>query len=152
MSAVVRECSFAELSGAPNFGVLTAAYAAECALAGLPEPRAHIDLYLKLEAMGVMHTFCAYLDDELIGFAIALVSVIPHYSEIVATMESWFVAAEHRKSGAGMLLQRAVEDVAREKGALGLLISAPMHSQLANVMTARAAYRETNRVFFRAFT
>lgn len=147
---VVRACAFAELSGAPNFAALTEEYAKESRLAGLPEPKAHIAGYLALEAAGVMQTVCAFLADELIGFAIALVVVLPHYSVPVASMESFFVAASRRRTGAGLALRRAVERIAHERGAVGLLISVAVGSRLANVMKRSRSYRETNRVFFKA--
>jgi GNAT superfamily N-acetyltransferase len=134
---------------APGIQTLIDAYAKECANAGLPHPYPDKTLYERLFASGMMYVFGAFDAGELIGFAVVLICPNPHYGVPLACVESIFVAKGKRKTGAGMRLIAAIEARAREKGAAGLLISAPVESGAAKVMAAR--YRETNREFFKKF-
>ena len=77
-----------------------------------------------------------------------LVPVLPHFGRKVGVSESYFVAAEYRKTGAGLRLLHAAEEAAREAGAVGVLVSAPTGGILERVMPG-VGYRETNRVFFK---
>lgn len=150
MSLVVRKSTIAEIVAYPNLGELLEEYAVESAIHGLPHPKAKIDLYEQLEAVGILYAISAFLDDILVGFIFVVSPIIPHYSEKISTTESFFVAKEYRKTGAGTKLRHAAEQYAKEIGALGLLISAPIGSDLAKVLP-RVGYAETNRVFFRNF-
>lgn len=146
----VQVCSWLRFSAFKEFPALLAEYADESSIAGLPAACHHEASYLALERAGVMHILCAILDGELIGFVIVLVNVNPHYSVKLAVVESIFVAGKHRKSGAGLLLRKHAEQIAKEQGAVGFLLSAPAGSRFAKVMERDKAYRETNRVFFRS--
>jgi GNAT superfamily N-acetyltransferase len=73
---------------------------------------------------------------------------MPHYSVRIAVGESFFVSAEHRKTGAGLKLLKAAEDYAKEINSSGLLISAPLGGNLAEILP-HVGYVETNRVFFK---
>lgn len=146
---LIQQCTFADLVAAPAFAKLADEHATESVRVGLPV-NLHTPGYEALEASGMSTLFAAYHEGELVGFANVLVAVMPHYSEPLATIESIFVASAHRNTGAGTALLRAVEHVAREKGAAGLLVSAPIGGRLADVMGRKRDYRETNRVFYRA--
>lgn len=145
---VVRDASILEIAAAPGIDALLADYAAESAIAGLPAPAARLETYRRLEASGLLRTIVATIGGTPIGFITVLVSELPHYGRLVAVSESFFVAPAHRHSGAGLRLLRAAERQARERGACGLLVSAPSGGRLARVLP-RTGYRETNRVFFR---
>lgn len=147
---MIRKTTIAEFFSAPNIKQLLDEYAEESALHGLPHPKAKIDLYEHLEAMGSIYPLAAFVDDVMIGFAFVLSPILPHYSAKVSVMESFFVAKEYRKTGAGIKLRQAAESHAKEVEALGLLISAPLGSDLAE-MLPRMGYKETNRVFFKGF-
>ena len=103
-----------------------------------------------LEMHGVIHAFAALKDGELVGFITVLATPLPHYGIPVAVSESFFVAAEHRKGGAGLRLLSAAEKKAKELGSPGLLVCAPFDGRLFEVLP-RCGYRETNRVFFKGF-
>jgi GNAT superfamily N-acetyltransferase len=103
-----------------------------------------------LEQVGTAHTIGAFREDDLVGFIIVLVAVLPHFGRRVASTESFFVAQSERKSGAGLQLLREAERLARELGAVGFFVSAPIGSRLASVMP-RARYREASTIFFRSF-
>lgn len=151
MLVEVRNCSYAEVAGDPAFPRLIAAYADESGIDGLPRPTPDTEHYLAADRCGLQHMIGAYHRGNLVGFANVLVAPFPHYSTKIATIESWFVHREYRYTGAGLALKRAAERTAKEAGAAGLFISTPFGSQLAAVMSAQSSYRETNRVFFKAF-
>lgn len=145
---VVRKCTLAEAQGNANFPALAREYAAESAIAGLPPPDEKIAAYHAIEASGIFHIFGAFLGETLVGFVAVLLPVIPHYGIAVGMTESFFVASEHRKSGAGIKLLRAAERLAHDAGSPALMVSAPFGGRLAEVLPG-LGYRETNRVFMR---
>lgn len=102
-----------------------------------------------MEEVGILHVLGAFRDGKLCGFLSMLISVLPHYGVPVAATESYFVALEHRKSGAGLMLLREAERHATERGAVALLVTAANHSKLADVLS-RTGYRESHRLFFRS--
>lgn len=136
------------MENAPQLADLLAEYGVESVIDGLGKPAAQFELYHQMEATGALHLIGAWLDGDLIGFLILIVSVLPHYGTRIASSESFFVARAARKTGAGLKLLRAAEQHAKDLGAAGLFISAPTGSRLERIMPAEG-YRETNRVFFR---
>ena len=150
MSLVIRRCDVEEILKASNIIELLEEYAVESAISGLPKPAHKAELYRQFTAADIMECFAAFLDDLLIGFITVLSPVMPHYSIPVSVTESFFVAKEHRKTGAGLKLLHFVEKCMQEKGAQGLLVSAPYGGSLAEVLP-KIGYKETNRVFFRGF-
>jgi GNAT superfamily N-acetyltransferase len=146
----VQECTALAFGAYPQVGALVAEYAAESSIDGLPTPKPHEPSYLRLERAGIMHVLIALVDGAVVGFLVLLVNMNPHYGEKLAVIESFFVGKAHRKSGAGGRLLRRAEEIGRERGAIGLLLSAPVNSVLARIMEQGKRYRETNRVFFRS--
>lgn len=151
MQVEVRECPFAELSAHPDFPDLTQAYARESGLPGMPEPCAHLDTYFTLEQAGVLASFGAFADSRLVGLALLLVAMLPHYSVVMGHVESFFVAADYRKSGAGIALRRATEREAHHRGARGVFMQAAIGSRLNEMLTKEGVYAETHHVFLRLF-
>ncbi|MHB1371263.1 MAG: GNAT family N-acetyltransferase [Pseudomonadaceae bacterium] len=148
-SLTIRPCSIDDLEFAPNIGELLAEYAQESAIRGLVPASAQFEQYRQLVDAGVMRVIGAFHGETLVGVIALIASVIPHFGCLVASTESFFVAAAARKTGAGLRLLREAERVAGEMGAVGLFVSAPLGGQLADVLDAHSAYAETNRVFFR---
>ena len=152
MPVLVRRITVAEVFENETFPALCREYAAESAIAGLPDPQEKLSAYQALEASG-SNVFCVYgafLDDALIGFITLLTPVLPHYGAAIAVAESLFVGGAYRKTGAGMLLIRRAEKRAREVRSPGMLFSAPTGGRLAALLP-RIGYRETNRVFLKGF-
>lgn len=147
----IDQCTIADLEDAPNIWALLDEYAAESSIKGLPSPNAKATVYKALESTGALTVFRAVEDGELIGFLLMLAPVIPHYGRVIATTESLFVTASRRKSGAGLRLIAAMREKARELGSPGILISAPLGGQLAEVLS-RMDFVETNRVFFQGIS
>jgi hypothetical protein len=79
-----------------------------------------------------------------------LTPTLPHFGKMVGVAESYFVAAAHRKTGAGTQLRQAAEAAAAAAGAVGMLITAPSGGRLEQVMP-RVGYRETGLTFFKGF-
>lgn len=148
MTVVIKKISISEIVDEPTSAPLLTEYARESAIEGLPPPSAKIDLYKQIEDKGILHSFGAFLDGAMVGFITVLTSVLPHYSALVSTSESFFVSKAHRGTGAGLKLLRAAESFAKEAGSKGLLVCAPTGSTLATVLEG-IGYHETNRVFFR---
>ena len=147
-SMEIRPITFAQIEQSPAAPQLFAEYAAESAIAELGTPHPNAAYYAQLEAAGSLFGFGAFVDDELAGFFMLLVAHVPHWQFPTATAESFFVSKAHRKSGAGLKLLRAAETKAKEAGAAGLFISAPVGSVLERVMQG-TGYRQTNSVFFK---
>jgi len=143
----IRQITIDDLRFAPGVDALLREYSQECGIAGLPKPKAEWLTYARFEYYGVLHVVGAYLDGSLVGFCHVLVSLNPHYSALLAVTESLFVAAAHRGTGAGLALLREAGSIARQRGAVGLLVSAPTGGSLAAVLERSKGFRETNRAF-----
>lgn len=148
---IIRHCTISEMEAAPNIMALLDEYAAESSIAGLPHPSVKVETYKHLESTGAIYPIGAFIGGKLIGFVTVLSPVLPHYNVCVAVAESFFVSKEHRGSGAGLKLLHSAQERTKEVGACGLLVSAPMGGDLAEVLP-RVGYTETNRVFFRSFS
>ena len=148
----VRQISVAQAFMNPDFPALCREYAAESALAGLPDPQEKLAAYQALENSGsaAFRVYGAFQYKQLIGFMALITPVLPHYGTAISVAESLFVAAACRKTGAGLLLIRRAENAAKELRSPGLLFSAPSGGRLA-VLLPRIGYRETNRVFLKEF-
>lgn len=147
-SITIRPCTASEVINSPEFPALRAEYAAESAVHGLPGPAEKEVMYQLMEANGAFQLFGAFMGAELVGFVAVLAPVLPHYGIPIAVTESLFVAAAHRKTGAGMALIRQAERHAREIGSPGLLVSAPSGGRLCAILP-RIGYHETNRAFLK---
>lgn len=151
MSVVIKKCTVPDLIAESNFQEILDSYADELALEGLPHPKAKIEMYKQLEALGKLHPIAAYFDGILIGFVNVLMAENPHYGLCIAVTESFFVLKEYRKSGAGTLLRREAEIDAENSGSPGIFISAPTGGRLALLLGASKDYIDTNRTFFKRF-
>jgi hypothetical protein len=150
----VRQCKFDELANAPGFDVLCAEYAAESArMPEFGEPKIDAGTYRAMEATGMAHCIGAWnvgaYRDELVGFGVVVLSTLPHYSKLIGSLISFFVAHTARKGGTGTQIRELAERISQERGALALLISAPVESRL-DVILPRSGYRETNRLYVKA--
>lgn len=144
----VKRITFAELTASAGCDDLVSEYADECQIAGLPRFKYDSSTYYLLENSGAMIFAAAFVEDTLVGFATMIVTQLPHYSRIVAIVESIFVTKKHRGSGAGMMLIREMELLAKDNEAIGILISAPKGGRL-NALMPNIGYAHTNEVFFK---
>lgn len=143
----VRMCMAAEIFDDPRGLDLIAEYAEECANALIGKPAPRRDTYESLEATGFAQCFAAYEDGRLCGFAMLIVSVVPHFELSYAATESLFVS---RGAIGGTDLMTALEDYARRSGCTALFYTAPVNSRLARLLHLRGKpYERTNEVFCR---
>lgn len=142
----VRRVTVAELDEAPELSALVDEHAAESAMPELGKPAPQRATYYALEKAGVLFPLAAFDGDRLVGFALPIVAPPPHYGVPAATLESLFVAAADRKSGAGLDLLAAAKDLARERGARALFVSAQVGSVLDAVLRSSSA-RHSNNVY-----
>lgn len=138
---------FSDIENAPNATELLLEYADECGTPEIGTPRIQPEIYRAMEANGVLAVICAHKEERLIGFINLVVSVLPHYGVVTAATESFFVEKSERTSGAGMMLLKEAEKVAKDIGAATLLVSARTGSELAMLLDSKKSYRETNRIF-----
>ncbi|SNR73686.1 Acetyltransferase (GNAT) domain-containing protein [Methylobacillus rhizosphaerae] len=135
----------------PNLGELFSEYASEAAIPDLGAPIVHYDSYRTMESAGLLHIFAAFDGDHLIGFLVMIASIYPHFGKLLASTESYFVSKSHRHTGAGLKLMAIAEQKARELGAIGFYVSAPLNGVLDRLIE-RKGFNLTNRVFFKSFS
>lgn len=144
---VIRKCSISEIENDPNADRILAEYEHECATPGVGKAVPQWDIYRAIESTGVMQAFGAFVDGHLVGFITVTVMRHPHYAELIASYESYFVLADYRGTGAGMALLRAAKELAKERGAVGLFVNSAPGSSLDRVLTGIGA-RHTHNVRF----
>lgn len=134
----IRAVAIAELRTSPTIGGLTADYKAECGESVALEGRLEIswETYESLEAVGGCRAFGAFLRGALVGFSVVVVSQSLRRAGMEAAAESLFLAPEHRRGGPGLRLLQAARDAALEAGAPGLIVTAPVGSQLERLASA----------------
>ena len=154
MSALttIRRISYQDILGSPNAQALIDEYGAECSIPLIGKINQQPETYRMLEQSGMMHCFGVFDADRLVGFASVLTSVIPHYGQKVATVESLFVSSGHRSGGTGRALMATIEAHASTEGCVAILYSAPAHSQFEQLLTLYPVYTRTNSVFCRRLT
>lgn len=145
----IRRCAVSDIENAPNIAELLAEYADECGTDGMPAPKANWSIYHRIEDAGSLVVAGAFDGDKLVGFVFVMLAELPHYSALTATTESLFIASDYRVGMTGVRLINEAENIGRERGAVGLLVSSPYGSRLSDLLRA-VGMRENNRVFFRS--
>lgn len=144
----IRRISYSEILGSPNAQALLDGYAAECAIEEIGEPSPQGEMYAKLESANVLQCFGAYAEGLLVGFASVLISVLPHYGQLTATVESIYVEPKMRGL-LGIPLMATIEAYATERGCQVILYSAPTGSRFEWLLASLQSYAQTNSVFCR---
>ena len=143
----IMRTSVRHLLACPEIADLMREYA-EQANALLSAPTPQMEGYIKMEEAGYLHAIGAFIDGKLVGFAGLIVTVLPHYGQLSASMESLFVSKAHRKSGAGLKLIKEAENMARDLGATSFAMTVPATGKLSSI-ASRIGYRKTNEVFLK---
>lgn len=138
----VEPISYAVIREHPE---LLAEYAAECAVPGLPPINPCWAMYEVLESSGGYQVFAAYIDGKMAGFSGILATINPHYSVMMATVESLFVGGGYRDGVAPARLMRTIEAHAAARRCTAILYSALAGSFLEKALGKR--YARTNSVF-----
>lgn len=142
----VRLCTVTEVFDNPDATALMNEYAREAAMPGLGVHDPQVEQYKQLEAVGVLHTLCAFMEGEMAGLITVLVNTSPHWGRLMASTESFFVRDKARHTGAGLALLEAAEAHCTALGVHNLFIIAGMQSRLINIIPHRG-YSECHRVF-----
>lgn len=146
----IKQITYQELIELPGFDAAVSAYALECSMVEIGIAKQSAGTYAALSDAGKIQILAAVNNGRLIGFVTLIVSELPHYcGRMIAVTESFFVASDDRKSGAGAKLIKAAEKVAKGLGAVTFLVSAPAGSALERVAPLWG-YRHSNTVFARA--
>ena len=148
-NVTVRIVPLAELTGASNFQQLVDSYAEESALPVLGKPITNFASYEALAAAGALTVICAFVDETIVGFIGMLTVLSPHYGVLISSTESLYVLPDHRKGGACQKLLSAASDAARERGAVALVVSAPLNGVLDKVLP-HWGFAETYRFYTKA--
>ena len=126
---IVRPSTVDEMIAAPNFAALCEEYANESGITELGRPDVDVDQYRAMIAADVGALIGAWNGGELAGFGFVTFTVLPHFSKLAGCLISFFVTERDRRSGAGTEIRKLAEHLSRERGAIGLLISAPRSSR-----------------------
>lgn len=142
----IKHTTLQDVMASPELARLLDAYAQECSLPEIGSPKPDFSVYEMLESAGAAVFVTAHDYDQLVGFAVLLVTQNPHYGKRVGVVESLFLDVDYRSGDNGRRLVGYVETMAAHMGAEALLVSAPVGGALAKV-APRWGFRETNQVF-----
>ncbi len=143
----IRPIRIADILDVSETKDLLREYTVECSIPQIGETNPQRAIYDQMEASGLMHCFGVYEGSVLVGFAILLVFVLPHYGKKVANVESLFMRKSHRRGGSGRLLLSAIEKFSREKQCAAMLYNVRKGSNLERLFTVLPQYEQTNSVF-----
>jgi len=142
----IRKIPVTDILDDSRFSDMVREYASEAKAVEMPDPNPDRGAYRAMDRFGVLHSFGAYAGGQLVGFICVLISKLPHYGVLVATIESFYVVPESRKGGTAQRLMAAVEDLAHEQGCACVLVTAPKGGRLARAMGSMG-YRMSHEVF-----
>lgn len=144
----IEDISVDNFFALPDINLLIDEYRNECgnkAFGMAPPSQSH---YSKLADAGVL--FPAVAKDEEgkpVGFVVLLAISLPHFEgKMMANVESIFLAKKHRKGASGLALIKWARSKAKQLGAVGVYLSAPVGSRLE--VLAHKLFKKTNSVFF----
>lgn len=145
----IKQCSIIDLFVREDFHSLVKEYLAESSVKELGEYNVTVDMYIPLHNSGKFFVWGAFIEDELIGFVNVISLAMPHHGKLISTIESIFVAKQHRNTGAGVKFMRIVDEHAKNIGAVGVVYNAPIHGSLVEYLENSDKFVETSRVFFK---
>lgn len=139
-----RKTTWAETFSRPEFKQMIEDYSAESGspfMHGAPNP----DEYIAAEKEGRFFPVGVFDDGKLVGGVNLMFHRVPHYKEVIASIESIFLSKPYRQGTAGLRLLRAAERIAKEHGAEILMIGTRCGSRFEEV--CRHLYTPVNTVF-----
>lgn len=144
----IEDISVNKFFALPDINLLIDEYRNECgnkAFGMAPPNQVH---YSKLAEAGIL--FPAVAKDEAgkpIGFVVILAVALPHFEgRLMANVESIFLTKSYRKGTNGLELIKWARSKAKQLGAIGVYLSAPVGSRLE--VLADKLFKKTNSVFF----
>ena len=140
----IRRTTMDELFARPEFEQIIKDYAHESGrhvMRGAPNPKE----YIAGEKAGIFVPVGVFDGDKIVGGVNIMIHRIPHYQEVLASVESIFLAKQYRHGSAGLRLLRKAEEVAREAGAQVLLVGTRCGSRFEEL--CRHLYTPVNTTF-----
>ena len=121
-------------------------YREECAKPPFAESAPDAEAYKAMESIGNYRLAWMKKDGKPIGFVGVLVCKVPHFSMVCASIESLYLAPEHRKGFNGLRLLKWAKTVAKQAGAVGITMTAVEGTRLEQLATRLG--RKTSHNFF----
>ena len=91
--------------------------------------------YAAMEAAGALLSLVAYIDGEVVGYSVNIITPHLHYSDMICCMNDvLFTAKEHRQSPLGLKLIRDTERAAKARGAQLMLWHAKEDTSLSCIL------------------
>lgn len=140
----IRRTTWVETFARPEFQQIIKDYADESGspfMRGAPNP----DEYIAAEKAGAFIPVGVFDGGRIVGGVNIMIHRIPHYQEVLASVESIFLAKEFRHGTAGLRLLREAEKVARDAGAQVLMVGTRCGSRFEEL--CRRLYTPVNTVF-----
>lgn len=105
------------------------------------------DIYLQRDARGEVLFVAVRKLGTLIGYFVGFVAPGLHYKTcLTLTMDIFFIAEEHRGSGVGYSLFKAVEAEAKRRGVQRMFVGSKLHKD-ASWLFERLGYEEVERYY-----
>lgn len=136
----------AELFSYPEFPGLVDEYMAESGNLKLPK-NPQIEIYQAIEDAGRLGVVAVFNGSHLVGFAVFILTVLPHYSTVTASVESIFITKKQRKGAAGLVLIEEMKRYAKDQGAQGVYIGCRVGSRLERLLE-KLGKEKINSVFY----
>lgn len=109
----------------------------------------HVQAYRELERTGSLISLGAFVDDQMVGYAVTVVTRHLHYADLTyAQNDVIFVSRKHRTGRAGLALMRETERIATDRGCKLVMWHAKEDTALA-AMLPRMGYAVQDIVFSR---
>lgn len=148
---VFKSVSVSEIFSCGGFVELISEYMAESGNPFLPK-NPDPEYYRTLEEKAGFSVIGVFDGDRLVGFGSFVLTVVPHYSTVTASVESVFLAKPYRKGFEGLRLLRALSSLAKSKGASGIYWGCRCGSRLERVFEKQKRFKRMNTVFYEALT
>lgn len=120
---------------------LLKAYEEECANPLLGPTNPDRGMYEAMAKTGILACFGCFESDRMVGFATVLITVYPHYSKKVATVESLYAVR------GGSALKSTIKQFAKMSGCTEILYSAPIGGRFEKLLQASKSCVRTSSIF-----
>lgn len=145
-SVEIEDIRAHDLLSDPVGSKLVERYRDECAKPPFAESTPDPEAYEAMESFGNYRLAWMKKDGKPIGFVGVLVCKVPHFSMVCASIESLYLAPEHRKGFNGLRLLQWAKKVARQAGAVGITMTAVEGTRLEQL--AMRLGKKTSHNFF----
>lgn len=142
-----RPITVDEFFGSTEAEKLISEYMAESGNPFLPK-QPNLTYYRAAEEAGAFKAVGAFSSDRIVGFGSFVLTVIPHYSTVTASVESIFLAKKFRAGAAGFRLINAVSQAAKDAGANGIYWGCRSGSRLEALFDRVPRFSRMNSVFY----